>query len=148
MKIERFQKGDEDKVVNVILTGFRNHVFQDFTKEGRELIEKDITVSEVLKNKDPLYVAKINNTIVGVGSAFKKHNRVGAMFVNKKYHGQGIGSALLKKVESYYKGCGVKKIFVWSALSAVGFYTKHGFKKSRGISRKQGMVYQPMKKEF
>jgi GNAT superfamily N-acetyltransferase len=76
----------------------------------------------------------------------KENNRVTRLFVDKKYHGIGIARNLMNKIEKLYRKRGATKILVWSSLHAQKFYEKMGYRKTTRLIKKEGMIYQPMKK--
>lgn len=52
----------------------------------------------------------------------------------------------MAKAELILKKKGIEVIKINSSLYAIKFYEKIGYKKSRGIVKKDGMTWQPMKK--
>ena len=54
--------------------------------------------------------------------------RIGALFVDERYRGKGIGSALLKQVEEEARrmGAGVARLDTFE-FQALNFYLKHGY---------------------
>lgn len=55
-------------------------------------------------------------------------NEIRLLYVSPLYHGRGIGSALLKHLESMVPAALFSDIFVYSASSAQSFYQAHGFR--------------------
>jgi predicted N-acetyltransferase YhbS len=95
------------------------------------------------------YVAEVEGKIVGVLRG--RRERLASLFVNKKYHRQGIGRKLVRHFEGESVRLGVSVIRVASTLYAVPFYLKVGYKKSTGVRagwsfEGSGLQYQPMKK--
>lgn len=68
------------------------------------------------------------------------------LFVDGRYHRQGIGSRLLEECERLFRQKGLQVIRLNSTLYALPFYEALGFRKTTGLRRKGGLVYQPMKK--
>ena len=52
----------------------------------------------------------------------------------------------MNKIEKTFGKTHTNVIYVSSSLYAQKFYEKMGYKKSTGIRKKKGFVYQPMKK--
>ena len=55
---------------------------------------------------------------------------------------------MLNKIEKEMKKKGVKAIKLNASLYAVPFYEKMDYRKSRGVVKKDGQIYQPMVKRF
>ncbi len=53
------------------------------------------------------------------------------LFIDKRFHRSGVGSALVKAYEEYARRAGVKRIKLQSrpTRQAISFYQKHGFQK-------------------
>jgi len=50
------------------------------------------------------------------------------LFIEKPYRGQGLGAAILAKLEAKIAALGVGKVWVWTAgYEAPGFYIKQGY---------------------
>ena len=96
-----------------------------------------------------VYLAEVDGIIAGVLRG--RMDRLGSLFVDRAYHQQGIGRAL---VEHFEKEVSLKDgtvIRVASSLYAVPFYLKMGYKRSTGIRNRwsfqgHGLPIQPMKK--
>ncbi len=109
--------------------------------------EKHITyydISEFIKSNDAeLFVATINNEIVGSGYglikqnknhyAYKEHGYVGFMFVKEEHRGKGISKLILTTIFDWFKSRGIKetRLEVYQENpSAIKAYEKVGFKKN------------------
>jgi ribosomal protein S18 acetylase RimI-like enzyme len=145
--IRRFKKEDAKDVSKLISKTFNEFVAPNFMGKGIEKYLKEQTPEKQIeksKTRD-IYVVTVNNKIVGVIKGNKK-NKVTSLFVDKKYHGKGIARDLMNKLERLYKKKSAKKMLVSSSLYAQKFYEKIGYKKTTRLIKKEGMVYQPMKK--
>ncbi len=98
---------------------------------NKNLIDK---VLEIFK-KQKVYVAKINNKIVGFISFYNfigSEGKIGCIFefgVDKKYRNKKIGKILIKKAEEESRKAGCKSMVldVNKKASAVGFYKNLGY---------------------
>lgn len=98
-----------------------------------------------------VYLAETDGQIAGVLRG--RMDRLGSLFVDKAFHGQGIGRSLVEKFETEIRARGGQIIRVASSLYAVPFYLKLGYKRSTGLRRGwsfqgQGLPIQPMKKNL
>lgn len=101
-------------------------------KEGYNIITSEYrdkyfkkTIDEVYKNNGKIYLAKEENKILGIiigiinneetdSYDFRcpKRGRIMEFIVSKKCRGKGIGSALLDKIENYFKNLDCKAILL------------------------------------
>ena len=70
------------------------------------------------------------------------------LFVEGGYHRRGIGSRLMDECERACRRQGLGVLRLNSTLYALPFYEVLGFRKTTGLRRKAGLVYQPMKKSL
>lgn len=96
-----------------------------------------------------VYLAEVDGRIAGVLRG--RMDRLGSLFVDKKFHHQGIARNLVERFEKEVIRNSGTVIRVASSLFAVPFYLKMGYKKSTGIRngwsfQGYGLPIQPMKK--
>jgi putative acetyltransferase len=72
-----------------------------------------------------LFVAKKNSTIIGVGGL--EGNYVGTVFVHPEYQNQGIGRAIMEKLEAKAMEKGIEKVVLKASINAVPFYKNIGY---------------------
>jgi len=101
---------------------------------------------ELLKKiKRPLFfVATEKGKIIGIIRGMP--DSLTSLFVEGKYHKQGIGKKLFEFFQKEAIKQGSKSIKVRASLFATSFYQKIGFKKTTGQRRFQGMAIYSMKK--
>ncbi len=71
------------------------------------------------------FVAEIDGVVVGFGALHKDEVRV--LYVHPNYQGQGIGKALLEKLESMAIAQGITKLHLKGSLNAAAFYEAMGY---------------------
>tara|TARA_Y100000310_G_scaffold314019_1_gene363007 strand:- start:1458 stop:1910 length:453 start_codon:yes stop_codon:yes gene_type:complete len=149
MKIRKFLEKDSVDMHKLVCKVFNKFVAKDFTKAGvKKFLENQSPEENVKRAKTrDIFVAIVDGKIVGMIEDNKK-GRITRLFIYKKYHGKGIATQLVNRIENSYKKK-LGKMKVWSSKYAINFYYKLGFKKSRGFVRtKDGIAYQPMVKKF
>jgi ribosomal protein S18 acetylase RimI-like enzyme len=113
-----------------------------------ELIERDITITELarihagfeenrVEHGNPAssqerhgVVAMAGERFIGAISGLKYHQwfYITDLWLEKDYRRQGLGSALLQKLEARVAALGVKNIYTWTAgFEAPEFYKTHGY---------------------
>lgn len=121
------------------------------SEEGKSNFYRFITDNELreafLKGEYPVMVAVDGEAIVGVAS-IRYHNHLSLLFVDKEYHGRGIGSALLTEVIRYVRGAGERYMSLQAASDAVNFYRKRGFRTIRPEEEFSGIHVTHMEKFF
>lgn len=150
IKIRRFRDKDAEEVCNFVRETFLKFVAPSFSKKGIEKGLASITPKTFTEKAEGSlkYVAVKDGKIIGVIFGNYKKGSISMLFVRKDMVRKGIGKLLLNKIEREMKRHGIKAIRVNSSLYAVPFYEKMGYKKSRGIVKKDGKVHQPMIKKF
>ena len=89
-----------------------------------------------------------NGEIIGM-IATKKSNHISLLFVDKKYHRQGIARSLYQKlIEDCSKIDDISEISVNSSLYAVEAYKRLGFMATDTEQQKNGICFVPMKHKF
>ena len=101
-----------------------------------------------LKGEYQMMVALHEEKIIGFITV-RNRSHISLLFVNKKYHRQGIGSILIEKMGEYLiTEVGVDYMTVDSAPYALEFYHKLGFWDLAPRQQKQGIIYTSMKKNL
>jgi len=130
---------------------FREFVAREFTKAGVKKWLSEQTPEEQVKRSASrdVFVAIVNHKIVGMIEGVNSGNiRISRLFVDKHYQGTGIGKALAGKIFKLNQMRGVRELKVYSSMYALKFYEHLGFKKTTGLRKKHGMIYQPVKKSL
>lgn len=72
----------------------------------------------------------VNATGTPIGFCGWRNNEVCGLYVNPDYHGQGVGTALLKAAETAAQASGTPLTQLEATITAQGFYEKHGYTKT------------------
>ena len=88
-----------------------------------------------------------NGKIIGM-IATRQSNHISLLFVDKKYHRQGIARTLYKKLIEYAENDDYSEISVHSSLYAVEMYKRLGFVATDTEQQKNGIRFVPMKHKF
>ena len=130
---------DADEILEVIVK--TNRTF--FSKIIPKKYFKDpvLTKEELLKEMENIefYVYELGGKIVGVSGLTVENKKTGIVrwvYVLPEYQRKGIGTALLRHIESIAKRCGLRMLKLRTsekAYWAISFYRKLGYKVSGKI---------------
>ena len=95
-----------------------------------------------------MFVALDRGKIIGM-ITLRDSKHISLLFVDERYHRQGIGRALLGHLTDYMaKEMGVHQVTVNASPYGVGFYHRLGFQDLRPEEQKDGIIYTPMELKF
>ena len=125
---------------------------QEYGEEGiesfRDFISDQWLKNMFLKGEYQMMVALHEEKVIGFITV-RNRSHISLLFVNKKYHRQGIGSILIEKMGEYLiTEVGVDYMTVDSAPYALEFYHKLGFWDLAPQQKKNGIIYTSMKKNL
>lgn len=152
IKIDRLKEEEVEELSQVILEVFNEFMPGDFLEEGITLFKEFISPKSLkqrqLKGTAFTLVAKDGEKIIGTIS-LKDRDHIALFFVDKNYHGQGIGRSLFKEaLDNIIKSDTrkIKKITVHAWPNSVDVYSSLGFKSvgEEHFEQDNGMVYLPM----
>lgn len=120
----------------------------EYTMEGVRNFEDFITDTTLhrmfIMGAYQMFVALDRDEIVGM-ITLRNRSHISLLFVDEKYHRQGIGSALIAHLCRYLLArTEVSKVTVNAAPYGVAFYHKLGFRDLRPEEKKDGITYTPM----
>ena len=75
---------------------------------------------------EQIWVAEVDGHRAGFASLQANDNFLHNLFVGPEFQGQGVGSALLEKVQAQFSSTGALKCLVENH-AALGFYQRHGW---------------------
>lgn len=121
---------------------------KDYPPEGVKNFERFVTDSTIYRmfliGSYHLFVAYADKTLVGM-ITLRDDSHISLLFVDEKYHRQGIGRALVQYVRSFLaSGARASHVTVNSSPYGVEFYHKLGFRDIRPQEQKDGIIYTPM----
>lgn len=120
MQIRQYKDSDLDAVLSSWETATRlAHPFM--TDEF--IAQERINVAEVYMPNTDTWVVDINGNIEGFIALMG--NEVGAIFLQPKYHGKGVGKALMDKAQELHGDLEVE-VFKENSIG-LKFYSKYGF---------------------
>lgn len=143
------QKGEVDKVYDLILNVFHQYVAPTYSKKGIETFLSALSI-DYLKDEDHqkfTLVAEHERRIVGMLSNINK-GHISLLFVDSKFQQCGIGTEL---VERYIDHClqrfaTLGAVTVSSSTNSLSFYERLGFFKLTEEQSENGLKFIPMQK--
>ena len=119
-----------------------------YTSEGVKNFRNFITDSTLYRmfvmGAYQMFVALDHNKVIGM-ITLRNTTHISLLFVDERYHRQGIGRALIKYLTEYLLSeVGASKVTVNSSPYGVEFYHKLGFRDLRSEEKRDGIIYTPM----
>lgn len=145
--IRRFEKEDAKEVVNLITKASLEVNIKDYKKEKMESLVTKITEDFILKRAADfhLYIVEDKEKIVGVGGIGPYwdspiESSLFNIFVLPEYQNRGIGTQIVKTLESDEYFTRADRIEIPSSITALEFYRHlgYGFKKHGNIVDREG----------
>jgi len=149
-KIEELQLENLEEVLNVVEVTFMKFEAPDYTTEGVDCFFKFANydaIKESLSKNMKMYVAKVNDKIVGV-IGYRDNSHINLLFVLEEYQYNGIAKALFNLVLQNCKDANTKRITVNSSPYAHNVYLKFGFIDDGQMLEVDGIKFYPMYKEL
>lgn len=119
----------------------------DYTNEGinnfHEFVRDDRLFRLFLNGSYKLYVATDKGSIVGMISK-RDEKHISLLFVDQKYHKQGVGRALITYLADQLLSEGIQNMTVNAAPYGIGFYHKVGFVDTDEEIERDGIRITPM----
>lgn len=134
--IREYEDNDIDAVSNIVVRNMLEVNSKDYGIEKMKEYAKGFTkenLKEKFKYRTKVWVATIDDEIVGtVGmeadwDGIKDTYWVLTLFIKPEYHGQKIGTMLMRKLEEYAKEIGTKKLIIPASITGNEFYHKLGY---------------------
>lgn len=141
---------DWQQTMDMVWRTFMEFEASDYTEEGIANFHDFISNGKIYqmfeKGSYPMLVACAKERVIGQISV-RNRNHLSLLFVEKQFHRQGIGRALLDRMAEYLKKeCGEAFMSVMAAPYAVGFYRKCGFHVYGPEKEYAGIRVMPMEK--
>ena len=149
-KIEELKLENLKEAIEVIETTFLKFEAPDYSKEGVENFFKFANyeiIKENLNKNMKIYVAKVNEKIVGV-IGYRDNSHINLLFVLEEYQHNGIAKALYNLVIENCKNSSTKMVTVNSSPYAHNVYLKFGFIDDNQMQEVDGIKFYPMHKKI
>ncbi len=102
-------------------------ILDEWSSTSAERIDKLVLQIKDNPEKTTMLVAELNSKIVGFCEVVPTLEELRAVYVDPKASRQGVGQALLHALEEVARKNNCKRLWLDSSLTAVPFYTAHGF---------------------
>ena len=149
-RIEQLKLENLEETIKVIETTFLKFEAPDYSEEGVGNFFKFANYESIKENLNinmKMYVAKVNNEIVGV-IGYRDNSHINLLFVLEEYQHNGIARALYDLVIENCKNSGTKIVTVNSSPYAHNVYLKFGFIDNNQLQEVDGIKFYPMHKEI
>lgn len=140
LKIEEYQEKYVEAISNIVIRNLKEINSKDYGIEKTNEMAKDFAVEKLkktLKSRSKVYVALVNNEVVGTAGLDKSWYKddeywVLTVFVKPENHRQGIGKMLINKIEEFAFSLSVRKLIIPASITAHQFYYKLGYRYKDG----------------
>ena len=148
MRYEEMKEEELKETLELVKRIFDEFEAPDYTDEGVTNFYKFIAYDSILahiKNNFKIFVAKAEDKIIGM-ICIRDFSHIAMLFVDKKYHKNGIGTELMNIAKKYCQenSKDISKITVNSSPYAIEFYHKIGFKDTGKEQTVDGIRFLPM----
>lgn len=140
IKIKKLLNSHRDEALNLTLNVFMEFGASDYNEEGVQTFKDYIDNKELSENLE-MHGAYSDNKLVGVVATRNEGNHITLLFVDGKYHRQGIGRKLFEQVIKNSSGA---NITVNSSPYAIEVYHHLGFIETDFEHIDDGIRYTPM----
>jgi N-acetylglutamate synthase-like GNAT family acetyltransferase len=137
MIIRRATKKDARKISNLKRKTFEKINSKDYPKKFVKVWTKKQSPKHIFEhiNNSKVFCLVEGDRLLGVVRLYDK-NVIGSLYVKWNSSGNGYGRKLMDFIENYAKKEGIKKVVLYSTITASKFYEKLGYKKVKGYHNK------------
>jgi len=146
MAIRRFKKEDAEACSKIIFEDIsRNKHIQE---DSKNRIYRESTPDQLIKRMKSFnyLVYRKNKRILGIGALHGREVRT--MYIHHNFQGKGIGSQILKAIESMAKKKKIKKLFLYTHTKPSKFYLKNGWNTIKKYKNNKGKTVFYMEKRM
>ena len=147
-QIRSAYREDWEEAMSLAWRTFLQFEADDYSPEGVKNFENFITDTTLYRmfvmGAYQMFVALDGEKIVGM-ITLRDMTHISLLFVDEKYHRQGIGRALMQYLENYLlTELQASRVMVNASPYGVDFYHRLGFRDLHPEQRKDGIIYTPM----
>ena len=148
IKIEKYQKGQEIAIYQLIKRVYDEFVAIDYCKEGNNFFYNWIQPSKIAErqlNQTNVWIAFEARELVGM-IEIRDNKFISLLFVDKIYQGQGIAKRLFNESlkEIIKRDPVLDKFYVHASPYSIPIYKKMGFIATDNLREENGIKYLPM----
>lgn len=147
-QIRSAYREDWEEAMSLAWRTFLQFEADDYSPEGVKNFENFITDSTLYRmfimGAYQMFVALDGEKIVGM-ITLRDMTHISLLFVDEKYHRQGIGRALMLYLENYLlTELRASRVTVNASPYGVDFYHRLGFRDLHPEQKRDGIIYTPM----
>ena len=128
MHVRKARVEEAQAIINLHADTVRRVNSKDYSPQQIDawLGRRRVEVTEAMIRDGQYYVCVDDaGHLLGMGNI--KGNELIALYVSADHQGEGIGSAILRRIEEDALGDGICRIKADSTVTAEGFYRRHGY---------------------
>ena len=147
-QIRSAYREDWEEAMSLAWRTFLQFEADDYSPEGVKNFENFITDTTLYRmfvmGAYQMFVALDGEKIIGM-ITLRDMTHISLLFVDEKYHRQGIGRALMQYLENYLlTELQASRVTVDSSPYGVDFYHRLGFRDLHPAQKRDGIIYTPM----
>ena len=147
-QIRSAYREDWEEAMSLAWRTFLQFEADDYSPEGVKNFENFITDTTLYRmfvmGAYQMFVALDGEKIVGM-ITLRNMTHISLLFVDERYHRQGIGRALMQYLENYLlTELQATRVTVNASPYGVDFYHRLGFRDLHPEQRRDGIIYTPM----
>lgn len=137
-----------DDAMELAFKVFLKYEAKQYGKKGTDNFAEFLTSPSLVKlfkaGRYVVYVATIGKEIIGIAS-FRSGNHISLLFVDDRYHRQGIAKQLIKVIQNHLlENTDYTTVTVHSSPYGIPFYKSMGFVATDTEIHSEGIIYTPM----
>jgi len=142
------KKGQWDDAMELAFKVFIKYEAKEYGREGTDKFVEFLTNPNLVKlfkaGKYIVYVALLNDEVIGICS-MRSGNHISLLFVDEKYHRQGVATQLIKTMQDYLlSNTDFETMSVNASPYGIPFYENMSFKAVGERTVQDGVIYTPM----
>jgi putative acetyltransferase len=129
MYVRAYKTSDAEEIVQLFYDTVREVNIRDYSKEQVEAwAPVDMAVERWMKRlaSQLTYVAEESGNIVGFAQ-LEENGHIDCFYCHKDFQRKGVGTQLLKQIESKAADLGIERLFTEASITAKPFFESKGF---------------------